>query len=246
MPTKTDSARRGGQRRSLDRRRVLETSLAIVDEEGLEALTMRRLGAELGVDAMSVYGRVDGKDALLDGLVELLWSETAAPTEGGVEWTEQLRSFARSLRAIIRRHPHAAPLLFRPNALPESALVAFDGYLEILRDAGFDEPRAAEILRALIAYGRGYGMAELSCFVLSGPQQEQPSSPQERLVRLGQRLPRGISPRLARVAAAICAECDPDSDFEFGLDLILWGVRSVDRRAQASEQKTHIGGGGDT
>ncbi|HBY99235.1 MAG: TetR/AcrR family transcriptional regulator C-terminal domain-containing protein [Ardenticatenaceae bacterium] len=235
------------QRPRLDRRQVLETALALVDAEGLQALSMRRLGAALGIDAMAIYGYVHGKDALLDGLVELLWAETSAPAGASGPWTERLRGFVRAIRALFHRHPHAAPLLLRPNVLPESVLTAFDRYLEMLRDAGFAEPRAAEILRTLVAYGIGYGVMELSCYSLTGLQEYDPLSQRERLVRLGQLLPRGIAPRLTQVAMTMCVECEPEADFEFGLDLLLQGLerfqsgRDADQGAPAAREATTRG-----
>lgn len=231
MPTKAARGRTAPRtpRTALDRRRVLETALALVDAEGLEGLSMRRLGAELGVDAMAIYGHVADKDTLLDGLVELLWAEAARPAADATPWTEQLRAFVGAIRALFHRHPHAAPLLLRPSVLPEAALAACDRHLALLRDAGFAEPRAAEILRTLIAYGIGYGVAELACFCQTALQPGETLPPRERLVRLGQLLPPGLAPRLTRVAVAMCAECDPEADFARGLDLLLRGLHDAER-----------------
>ncbi len=98
----------------------------------------------------------------------------------------------------------------------------------------------AEVDVLLVAYGIGYGVMEISCRCVAGQQQGNPSSQQERLVRLGQLLPKGLSPRLTQVAVAVCVECNPEADFEFGLDLLLQGVEqrqgghSTDRSAVAT------------
>ncbi|MEX1277682.1 MAG: helix-turn-helix domain-containing protein, partial [Chloroflexota bacterium] len=78
----TANAVESATRRRLDRRRVLEAALTVVDREGLEALSMRRLGSELGVDPMAIYHHVDGKERLYDGIAELLWEEVARPEPG--------------------------------------------------------------------------------------------------------------------------------------------------------------------
>src|SRR3989337_1069 len=92
----------------LDRRRVLQAALGLADREGLDALTMRRLGNELGVDPMTVHHHVESKDRLLDGIAELLWEEVALPESSG-DPAEALRGLARALRDLFRRHPPAAP-----------------------------------------------------------------------------------------------------------------------------------------
>src|SRR5688500_6548400 len=97
-------------RRRLERRQILEAALAVVDARGLEALSMRRLGAELGVDPMAIYHHVDGKERLYDGIAELLWEEVAKPDVAD-DPIDTLRTLARSLRSLFQRHPAAAPLV---------------------------------------------------------------------------------------------------------------------------------------
>ena len=94
-------------RRRLDRRRILEAALAVVDRDGLEALSMRRLGSELGVDPMAIYHHVDGKERLYDGIAELLWEEVARP-QPGEDPVRALRGLAHSLRDLFR-HAQGAP-----------------------------------------------------------------------------------------------------------------------------------------
>lgn len=217
----------------LSRRRVLEAGLAIADREGVDALTMRLLGSELGVDPMSVYNYVDGKDSLLDGLVELLWEEVSSPAKES-EWREQLQRFARSLRKVFHRHPQAAPLLLGRNVLPIPALNLFHGHLKLLEGAGFERQRAAEAIRTLVSYGIGYGLAELTCLGVPGIT-ERKSRPSERelLVCLGQALPPGAPSHLADAAIAVYADCDTDVCFESGLQLILQGLEASMHRASS-------------
>jgi AcrR family transcriptional regulator len=210
----------------LSRRRILEAALAIADREGVDALTMRRLGSDLGVDPMSIYNYLEGKDALLDGLVELLWEEVAHPA--GSDWSEQLRAFAQSLRKVFHRHPQTAPLLLGRNVLPLPALHLFHQHLGGLEAAGFDVPRASEAIRTLVSYGIGYGLAELTCLGVPGTR-ERKKRPSERelLLSLGQALPPGTPPHLADAAVAVYAECDADLCFESGLQLILEGLKAT-------------------
>jgi TetR/AcrR family transcriptional regulator, tetracycline repressor protein len=99
-------------RTPLTRERIVRAALALVDEAGLGALTMRRLGAELGVEAMSLYKHVAGKEAILDGIRELLIAEFAAtlPPGPATGWRDDLARFARAYRSVGRAHPEAFAL----------------------------------------------------------------------------------------------------------------------------------------
>lgn len=214
-------------RRRLDRRRILEAALAVVDRHGLEALSMRRLGTELGVDPMAIYHHVDGKDRLLDGLAELLWHEVAMP-ETAADPAAALRTLARSLRDLFRRHPEAAPLILRCTTLPRTELELFQAYLEALAAGGLSEPAA--VLRPLIAYALGSGYTESTMLgVQREPRQGQAPSERELLLSLGQALPRGAPPGLASAALAMIADCDPERCFEEGLELMLSGLAVTSR-----------------
>lgn len=210
----------------LSRTRVLEAALKVVDDEGLDALTMRRLGEELEADPMSVYRHVDGKDALLDGLAETMWAEVPKPP--GQEWPDDLRALARSVRGVIHRHHGAAPLMIR-RFLNRSALEVSHSYLEVLRRAGFHDSRAAEVLRSVVSFSVGYGLQEVSLLAVPGtPPGQGEGAGREFLVALGQSLPAGTPPHLVETAIALCADCDPEACFEFGLKLIVQGVRQLE------------------
>lgn len=214
-------ARSGRERPGLTRDKILRAALQLVDDRGLSALTMRSLGAELGVDPMAVYKHLANKEAVLDGLAELLWSEVELPSNEAVAWKERLRLIGRTLRSLAHSHPNAYPLLFR-RCLSEPALHVFDAQLEALRGAGLKPEFAAQGVRALVTYAVGYGMAELSPLLMNQLQGSDVSDVQ-RVVRVMQSLPEGLSPHLAEVACVVC-ECDVDGQFDFGLDLIIDGL----------------------
>lgn len=224
-------------RRRLDRRRILETALAVVDRDGLEALSMRRLATELAVDPMAIYHHVAGKDRLLDGLADVLWREVALPA-AAVDPVTALRTLARSLRDLFRRHPAAAPLILRCETLPSSELELFRAYLDALAAGGLSEP--ASVLRPLIAYALGSGYTESTMLgVNCAPADGGVRSERELLVSLGQALPPGTSSASASAAVAMIADCDPERCFEEGLELMLAGLaaksptRSRGRRGSA-------------
>ena len=148
-------------RRPLTRRRVLRAALAVVDRDGLDALTMRRLGSALGVEAMSLYRHVDGKEALLDGVVELLTQEIDVPPPGS-EWREALRTILRSYRAVAHAHPHAFPLIaLRPLRSAEARARA-EAVVQMLLAAGFDRRTAEVAFGTAASYANGFLLEELA------------------------------------------------------------------------------------
>ena len=214
--TLASQVRRRGQ---LSRVRILAAALELVDQDGLEALTMRRLADQLKVDPMSLYNHVESKDDLLDGLTEALWSEVRLP-DWATGWKPTLREFGRSIRDLTRVHPLAYGLLLGRGILPRPALEAIDGSLKaFLESAGLTRSKAAEMIRTLIAYAAGYAMLELSCAPAAG------STPLEQIVSLTRALPRDAPPQLVEVAR-LMSDCDMDYQFELGLDLILVGLEA--------------------
>jgi AcrR family transcriptional regulator len=213
-------------RRSLTRERILQTGLQLIDEQGLEAFTMRKLAQELGVDPMSIYRHFENKDALLDGVADLLWGEVQLPgSETG--WEALLCLIATSLRALAHAHPHAYRLLFYNQSLSLAMLRLFDVILEQLQQAGFAPKRASEVVCTVSSYAIGYAMVELSALspVPSERVAEERISDIGRLTQIMRRLPRETPARLVEVACAL-TDCDMDAQFLFGLDLMLTSLKS--------------------
>jgi AcrR family transcriptional regulator len=212
---------------------VLQTALAAVDEHRLDELSMHRLGAELGVRAMSLYKHVNGKDGLLDGLVELLWSEVSAESPApDADWRDAMRGLAHSLRDVVHRHPHAAPLLMSRQVLPEEALRIFDTYLRVMLDGGVPEEQAVALLRTVFAYGFGYALAELSCLP-AGPAGADECDELTRVRYMCALIPGNVPEHLLRVALKVCGDCDMSAQFALGIDLMIRGLDAVLKQARA-------------
>jgi AcrR family transcriptional regulator len=207
-----------GRRTRLSRARILTAALELVDMDGLEALTMRRLADQLKVDPMSLYNHVNGKDALLDGLAEVLWAEVKL-TDSAAGWKETLRSLATALRQLAHAHPHAYGLLFGRGFLPGPSLLSIGAALKVLEGAGLNREQAAEMIRTLMSYAVGYAMLELSAPPPSGETRL------EQIVSLTRALPQDTPVHLVEVARLIC-DCDMDYQFKLGLDLILTGLEA--------------------
>src|SRR3977135_592413 len=119
----------------LSRDRILQAALALADEGGIDALTMRKLGQALGFEAMSLYNYVANKDDLLDGILELVLAEPEPPTPAG-GWLAAIRSSAISVHDGLTRHPGACPLLMAPGHVRPARLRYMDLLLGRLREAG--------------------------------------------------------------------------------------------------------------
>jgi len=213
-------------RRPLTRQRILHVGLRMIDQQGLEAFTMRKLAQELGVDPMSIYRHFENKDALLDGVADVLWGEVELPgSETG--WEALLRSIATSLRTLAHAHPHAYRLLCNNQSLSLAMLRLFDVTLEQLQQAGFEPKRASEVVCTVSSYAIGYAMVELSALlpVPSERVTEEKITDIGRLTQIMRRLPRETPARLVEVACAL-TDCDMDAQFIFGLDLMLTSLKT--------------------
>ena len=215
-------------RERLDRRRVLQAALEVIDRQGLEALTMRRLATELEVDPMTVHHHARGKESLLDGVAELLWEEVEHPgTSRNAKAV--LRVLANSVRSIFHRHPEAAPLVLRCSRFSRAELELWRAYLDALREAGIDAP--ASVLRPVLTYALGTAYAEVAMLgVACTPTQTRPLTERELLLTLGQALPPNTPTPLASAAVEIIADCDPDRCFSDGLELMLAGLSASTKR----------------
>lgn len=140
----------------LTRDEIMATALALVDEEGLGALSMRNLARRLGVEAMSLYHHVANKDALLTGVVETVLQEMDLPEPIPEDWMGLLEAMLLAFRRVLAKHPNTVPILMtRPLATPTTT-----GYVEaplrVLGGAGFTPEQAGELYQTAIAYTLGH------------------------------------------------------------------------------------------
>ncbi|WP_440915784.1 TetR/AcrR family transcriptional regulator C-terminal domain-containing protein [Crystallibacter degradans] len=220
--SRQDHVPRGRAR--LSREAVLSAALELLDAEGLEALTMRRLGQELGRDPMSLYRYAENRAALLDGVTELVLSELAIVPDDRV-WQEQLRRIAHDLRLLALRHPNVVPLLVtRPLSTPLGlrplgTLRPLEQILSLLAEAGFGPEDSLHVYRAYYGFLYGHILNELQEFIVD-PEEN------EALLRLGlHRLPAKEFPRLRALAPAL-ADYDGAAELDQGLSILLSGLAS--------------------
>jgi AcrR family transcriptional regulator len=221
------SSDHGMPRRRLTRDTVLRAALGFVDANGLAALSMHKLGAELGVQGMSLYSHVDSKDALLDGIVEAMTWEAEMPPADGADWRDALRHLAAQIRGMIRRHPAAAPLLASRPVMPTRRLEQLDVYTRLLMRAGFTEERAMDVLRTVYMYAHGYALAE-ACFLACSECGPWPDDELSRMRRVTEMVRRDAPDHLVRLAMLFCGRCDMDEQFNLGIELMIRGLDGQD------------------
>jgi AcrR family transcriptional regulator len=205
----------------LTRDKVLGAAMALADAGGLESLTMRRLGEELGVGPMALYRHVTNKDDLIDGLVDDVFGEIGLPPSGS-EWRTAMRERSISLRDALLRHPWAIALMeSRRNPGPAN-LRHHDAVIGSLRAAGFNMAMAAHAYSLLDAYIYGFALTKMNL-------------PFENTAEIGEvaqtmlaPFPLNAYPNLAAFIAehAMQPGYDYGDEFEYGLDLILDGLES--------------------
>jgi AcrR family transcriptional regulator len=212
-------------RAPLTRERIIEVALRLSDAEGLEAVTMRRLGRELGVEAMSLYNHVEGKEAILTGVLERVLAEFELPEGPPGDWIERSRELARRFRDLLLRHPGSIPL-FSEKAGPITdlrALRPIEVALETLRRGGLSQEDTIHGYHALVGFVVGNVMLEVAGFL--SREAEDPDH-MEQMLRA---IPAQEMERFANLIEMLPAlhECDSAAEFEHGLDLLLAGLRSA-------------------
>src|SRR5919198_630256 len=167
-------------RQPLSRDRILRAAVRVMDAEGVEAVTMRRLGRELGVEAMSLYNHVRDKEDILIGIIESVMTEFALPGGEG-DWLARVRTMAAEFRRLLLAHPNVVQLIAEHHGPPTSpnGFLPVEVALSTLRAGGLSPEETVHAYRALVGYVMGY-----------------------------------------------VAQSDNDSEFEFGLDMLLEGLRT--------------------
>lgn len=218
------------RRTPLSKERVLTAAMALADSDGLEALSMRRLAQELGVEAMSIYNHVANKGEILDGIVDMAVTEIELPV-GPEEWDVAIRKCAISAHEAFLRHPWACSLVISPGSseLEDSARLRYmEWLLRRLREAGFSAELAYHAYHAVDSHILGFTMWQLGHLAAA-----KSLGSEDDLAGLAARfigeLRTGGYPYLAEHAEQhVAAPTDKEEgEFEFVLDLILDGLRQA-------------------
>jgi AcrR family transcriptional regulator len=205
----------------LSRDRILQAALELVDEGGIESLTMRKLGQTLGFEAMSLYNHVANKDDVIDGILDLVLGETEPPSPAG-DWDAAIRTSALSVHDALRRHPWSCALLISPGHVRPARLRYMDVLLGRLREAGFSAEATYHAYHVLDGHIFGFSLWETSHTYTS----EEVSNFVERFA---QAIPADTYPYLHEHAQQHFSDGPhrEGSAFELGLDLIVVGLKKI-------------------
>ena len=204
------------RRPRLSRERVLRGAVAVADAAGIAGLTIRSLAQELGVKPMSVYYHVANKDEILDGIVDIVFSEIELPTIGG-DWRMEMRRRAHSARAVLRHHPWAIGLLESRTAPGPATLRHHDVVLGTLLAAGFSRELTAHAYALIDSYTYGFALQE------AGLPFEGPETVTEVAEPIMERFAAGEYPHMVDMATEYYFKPGYDfgAEFDFGLDMVL-------------------------
>jgi AcrR family transcriptional regulator len=204
----------------LTRERVIEAAMRVMDGEGLEAVSMRRVAREVGVEAMSLYHHVEDKEDLLDGICEHVMAQFDFP-EPVEDWAENCRRGARAWRRLLQAHPGVMRLFAEQRGPIRSidSVRPMEFALRILRSCGLTDRDTAQAFHAFGGYIQGFVMMELGS-IAGGSDEEH----QKAHAELAATLPDEFA--ALQACSPYFAECDPDEQFEFGLDLLIRGLEA--------------------
>jgi len=206
-------------RERLTRDRVIDAALKVMDAEGLDAVSMRRVAREVGVEAMSLYNHVEDKDDLLRGICDHVMSGFEFPEDTG-DWVERCKAGARAWRRLLQAHPDMMRLFAEthgPNPSSLDSLRPTEFAMGLLREGGLSDRDTVQAFHVFGGYIQGFVMME------GGPMKGQAHG--EAMMDATATIPADIFPVLSAVGRYF-AECDADEQFEFGLDLMIRGLQA--------------------
>jgi AcrR family transcriptional regulator len=218
----TPTSKRAPRRVPLSRELVLQTAIRLADQGGLESLSMRKLGQELGVEAMALYYHVANKDEVLDGIVDLVFSEIDLPSTDA-DWKTAMRQRALSLRDVLARHRWAIGMMESRRHPGPANLRHHDAVIGNLRAAGFDMEMVAHAYSLLDGYIYGFALTKMNLPFDRGDDVA------ERAQVMLEPFPLDEYPNLVAFIAehAMQPGYDFGNEFEYGLEVILDGLERV-------------------
>jgi TetR/AcrR family transcriptional regulator, tetracycline repressor protein len=204
---------------TLTRQKVIEAALRVMDREGLDGFNMRKLGAELGVEAMSLYNHIKNKDDLLDGVNELLILQASYPQRTDVTAYQELWDFAHAYRDVLRAHPRVIALVAARQLRTEPSLAILERLLATMYRAHISRLHALYAVNSLASFIIGHAFIDVAGLAVPGAEQ------QGDLMDVWQRLPVNHYPIL-QTAIHEFQQWDADDEFDYGLQTLLHGFLS--------------------
>ena len=210
------------QRRFLSRELVVETALALLDQDGPGALSMRRLADHLGVAPNALYTHVRGKADLIDGLIDQVYAGLELDPDPARDWTEQLAAISRDVRAQLLAHPAVVPFAIQQPGLGPHGLRLGEAIYGVLRPVGLPDRAVVGAVYALLTYILGFVALEVP---RAGTDPQTSDEFVRRLHGFFAALPPGEFPHTVELAPLL-ARISTDDQFEFGLRTFIDGLRA--------------------
>ena len=202
------------ERAPLTRERIIEVAVAYTDEHGVEELSMRKLGAELGVEAMSLYNHVANKDDLYDGMIDYVFSSIRLP-DRGLDWKEAIRHIGSGAMEQFGAHSWVVSLLTQRGNVGPGALNFMNEVLGMFREAGFSDDDTQHAWQMLASHTMGYAFQEATN---PGGIQKEQGQLEMMLMQMGDQFPHVVA------LAPLLAQSDFDTEYMFGLEIIINGL----------------------
>jgi AcrR family transcriptional regulator len=209
----------------LSRELIVRTAVELIERDGIEAVSMRRLAAELGTGAMSLYNHVPNKAALLDAIAEYILADLEFAADPAVDWREAARSMARGFREVAHRYPRCVMVVVSRQPNSTAGMRPVELALATARAAGFDGRDAVRVMRAVVNY-------VLGCLVHEAGQTEARSASDSRPLVDPAALDAAGMVNVRELLPAL-AEHDFEADFEFGLELLVSALDALARTGSA-------------
>lgn len=215
----------------LKREAIIDAAVRLADEHGIEAVTMRRVGAEVGVEAMSLYHHVRDKSSLVGGMIDAIvdeFNERIPPPgdEARDDWQGTMRQRILSAREVILAHPWAPAVMEQRKGISPGLITHYEGVLATLRAGGFSYQLAHQALHALGSRAMGFSQ---EMFAPQAPVTDGPDEAEQMVAALAEQAPHLV----AMIADGLHQEvegglgwCDDQAEFEFALDLLLDGLQA--------------------
>jgi len=217
---------------SLTRKAVLESALQMIDENGIEALSMRQLGTKLGVEAMSLYNHVANKEDILEGVLDMVVEEIVIP-DADADWRSAMKERAVSALAAFNRHPWASAMMDSRVSFSPARLRYFDSIVGSLVRAGFPLEAAAHAFSLLDCYVYGFGRQK------SNKAATDDNPPEKQAEEFHDNIPLDAYPYVTKLAELSMKNgYDENADFEFGINLILDGLERLLPASLAGRDRT--------
>jgi TetR/AcrR family tetracycline transcriptional repressor len=217
MATRTRTRQRG----DLSKAEILEAALALVDEEGLEALSMRRVASSIGVSPMGLYRHVATRDEIVQGIADMALEDIDVELDSGGTWEDQLKAVFTQIHETLLAHPGLIHVLHVQPISAERALDTVEALLGILRGSGFSGEEAVAIVGAVQSYTFGFTVQ----------QRARIGTEEGQHVKRLKALPTSEYPNLLELAGDF-GNWTTEQHFEYGLDRLLQGIAAGRKKRQ--------------